>query len=137
MNFTFSRVFRSSRVLSGASQRVHPISAHKHGHGVRHLLSMEGLLRCSANDVPLTPISFIERAAVVYRDRTSVVYGNLKFTWEETRNRCRRLASALTQLGISRGDVVNLSVPSACPEILSVITYIRSSQSGVPTQNYP
>lgn len=68
--------------------------------------SMEGLVRCSANCAPLTPISFLERAAKAYRDRTSVVYGSLKYTWGETHERCLRLASALTQLGISPGDVV-------------------------------
>ncbi|KAK9164685.1 hypothetical protein Syun_005587 [Stephania yunnanensis] len=71
-----------------------------------------GSASVSANDVPLTPISFVERAGVVYRDRTSVVYGDLKFTWEETRDRCRRLASALSQLGISRGDVVAVLSPN-------------------------
>lgn len=73
---------------------------------------MEGLLRCSANDVPLTPISFLERAASVYRDRTSIVYGSVKYTWSQTMDRCLRLASALTQLGISRGDVVAVLSPN-------------------------
>ena len=69
--------------------------------------SMEGLIRCSANYVPLTPISFLERAAKAYRDTTSVVYGSVKYTWGDTHERCLKLASALTQLGISRGDVVS------------------------------
>ena len=69
--------------------------------------SMEGLIRCSANYVPLTPISFLERAAKAYRDTTSVVYGSVKYTWGDTHERCLNLASALTQLGISRGDVVS------------------------------
>lgn len=70
---------------------------------------MEGLVRCSANHAPLTPITFLERAAKVYRDRTSVVYGSLKFTWAQTLLRCVKLASALTQLGISPGNVVIVS----------------------------
>lgn len=74
--------------------------------------SMEGLMRCSANYFPLTPISFLDRAAKVFRDRTSVVYGSsVKFTWEETHNRCLKMASALSQLGISRGDVVSSISP--------------------------
>ncbi|KAL6011910.1 putative acyl-activating enzyme 1, peroxisomal [Asimina triloba] len=73
---------------------------------------MEGLTRCSANYVPLSPISFLERAAVVYRDRASVVYGETKYTWKETFERCRRLASALTHLGISRNDVVAVLAPN-------------------------
>ncbi|KAI3813665.1 hypothetical protein L1987_18394 [Smallanthus sonchifolius] len=74
--------------------------------------SAEGMVRCSANYVPLSPISFLERSADVYRDRTSVIYGSLKYTWEETHRRCVKLASALTQLGISRGDVVATLAPN-------------------------
>lgn len=68
---------------------------------------LEGVVTSSANYVPLTPISFLERAADVFGDRTSVVFGSsVKYTWEETHSRCLKLASALVQLGISRGDVV-------------------------------
>ncbi|XP_009791184.1 butanoate--CoA ligase AAE1 [Nicotiana sylvestris] len=73
---------------------------------------MEGTIRCSANYVPLSPISFLERAAVVYGNRISIVYGDVKFTWAETRQRCLKLASALIQLGISRGDVVAALAPN-------------------------
>ncbi|XP_031095367.1 probable acyl-activating enzyme 1, peroxisomal [Ipomoea triloba] len=75
--------------------------------------SMEGLLKCAANHAPLTPISFLERAAVVYADRTSVLFGcSVRFTWEQTYHRCLKLASALTHLGISRGDVVATLAPN-------------------------
>ncbi|WOK94522.1 putative acyl-activating enzyme 1, peroxisomal [Canna indica] len=67
---------------------------------------MEGSIRCSANYVPLTPLSFLERAAVVYADRTSVIYGGTTYTWKQTRDRCLRLASALAALGVSCRDVV-------------------------------
>ncbi|KAG6492926.1 butanoate--CoA ligase AAE1-like [Zingiber officinale] len=67
---------------------------------------MEGSIRSPANYVPLSPISFLERAAVVYAERASVVYGSTSYTWKQTRDRCLRLASALTALGVSRGDVV-------------------------------
>ncbi|KAB1203551.1 putative acyl-activating enzyme 1, peroxisomal [Morella rubra] len=73
---------------------------------------MEGLIRCAANYVPLTPISFLERSAIVYGDRASVVYGDIRYTWRETLERCTRLASALTHLGISRGDVVAALAPN-------------------------
>ncbi|KAJ4845790.1 putative acyl-activating enzyme 2 [Turnera subulata] len=74
--------------------------------------SMEGVVQCSANHAPLSPISFLERAAKVYRDRTSLVYGSLKYTWSETHLRCLKLASALTHLGISSGDVVATFAPN-------------------------
>ncbi|XP_021845324.2 butanoate--CoA ligase AAE1-like [Spinacia oleracea] len=73
---------------------------------------MEGLVRCSANYVPLSPISFLERAALVYRDQLSVVYGNVKYTWRETLIRCTKLASALSHLAISYGDVVAALIPN-------------------------
>ncbi|KAF5960865.1 hypothetical protein HYC85_002074 [Camellia sinensis] len=74
--------------------------------------SVEGLVRCPANHVPLSPITFLERSAKVYRDRTSLVYGSVKYTWKETHERCLRLASALTHLGISPGDVVATLAPN-------------------------
>eukprot|EP00268_Persea_americana_P049006 TRINITY_DN5217_c0_g1_i2.p1 TRINITY_DN5217_c0_g1~~TRINITY_DN5217_c0_g1_i2.p1 ORF type:complete len:609 (-),score=88.89 TRINITY_DN5217_c0_g1_i2:607-2274(-) len=74
---------------------------------------MEGLVRCSANYVPLSPITFLERSAIVYRDRISIVYGSsVRFTWGDTLKRCLRLASVLTQMGISRGDVVAALAPN-------------------------
>ncbi|XP_038899534.1 probable acyl-activating enzyme 1, peroxisomal [Benincasa hispida] len=73
---------------------------------------MEGTDRCSANCVPLTPITFLERAAAVFGDRISLVYGNVRFTWRETLERCTKLASALVQLGISRRDVVAVLAPN-------------------------
>ncbi|XP_049361738.1 butanoate--CoA ligase AAE1-like [Solanum verrucosum] len=73
---------------------------------------MEGTVKCSANFVPLSPISFLERSAKVYGDRLSIVHGNVRYTWRETRERCIRLVSALTHLGISRGDVVAALAPN-------------------------
>ncbi|PWA34778.1 AMP-binding, conserved site-containing protein [Artemisia annua] len=73
---------------------------------------MEGVVRSAANYIPLSPISFLERAAKVYRDRTSVVYGSIKYTWEETHRRCVKLASSLNQFGVSRGDVVAILAPN-------------------------
>ncbi|ONK79845.1 uncharacterized protein A4U43_C01F10750, partial [Asparagus officinalis] len=65
----------------------------------------EGIVCSPANYVPLTPLSFLERAAIVCSDRPAVIYGSRTYTWRETHGRCLRLASALTQLGISRQDV--------------------------------
>ncbi|XP_009764164.1 butanoate--CoA ligase AAE1-like [Nicotiana tabacum] len=85
---------------------------------VRHLSQITGNIeiesrKITANYVPLTPISFLERAADVFRDRTSVVFGSsVKYTWESTHSRCLKLASALVQLGISRGNVVATLAPN-------------------------
>ncbi|XP_044469482.1 butanoate--CoA ligase AAE1-like [Mangifera indica] len=74
---------------------------------------MECLLQCSANYVPLTPISFLERAAHVYGDRTSIVYGtSVRYSWRETYESCLKLASALAKLQISPGDIVAALAPN-------------------------
>ena len=69
---------------------------------------MEGIALCNANYVPLTPISFLERAAFVYGDRVSIVYGDTRYLWRETHDRCIKLASALSQLDISKGEIVSI-----------------------------
>ncbi|KAK4284982.1 hypothetical protein QN277_001739 [Acacia crassicarpa] len=74
---------------------------------------MEGSIRCSANYVPLTPISFLERSAIVYGDNLSVVYGdNVRYTWKQTLQRCTKIASAISLLGVSPGDVVAVLAPN-------------------------
>ena len=49
----------------------------------------------AANYAPLTPLSFLERAAYVYPNRPSIIHGAQRYTWSETYARCRRLACAL------------------------------------------
>uniref|UniRef100_A0A0E0ISZ7 4-coumarate--CoA ligase n=1 Tax=Oryza nivara TaxID=4536 RepID=A0A0E0ISZ7_ORYNI len=86
-------------------------------------ISMEGTVLCSANHAPLTPISFLERTALVYPDRLAIVAsdgsaGGVARTWRETRARCLRLAAALTgRLGVQRHDVVAVfaqNIPAVC-----------------------
>ena len=72
----------------------------------------QGLEKTPANFVPMTPLGFLDRAAEVYPRRTAVVHGSLKRTWAETRDRCYRLASALTKLGIIPGDTVSIIAPN-------------------------
>jgi fatty-acyl-CoA synthase len=71
-----------------------------------------GLDKCKANYTPLSPLSFLERTAQVYPNRTSVIHGSRQFTWSQTYERCRRLASALKQRGIGRGDTVAVMLPN-------------------------
>ncbi len=68
--------------------------------------------RNAANFAPLTPLSFIERAAGVYPDRLAVVHGRQRFTWKQTYQRCRRLASALAKRGVAPGDTVAVMLPN-------------------------
>ncbi|KAK4787399.1 hypothetical protein SAY86_011232 [Trapa natans] len=73
---------------------------------------MEELKPSAANSSPLTPLGFLDRAAMVYGDCPSVVYGDRVHTWSETRSRCLRVASALVAEGIRRGDVVSVVAPN-------------------------
>ena len=63
-----------------------------------------GLDKNAANFSPITPISFIERAAKIYPNKVAVVHGGLRRTWSETYARTRQLASALIKAGVGVGD---------------------------------
>ncbi|XP_010675229.2 trans-cinnamate:CoA ligase, peroxisomal [Beta vulgaris subsp. vulgaris] len=74
---------------------------------------MDKLSKCDANYAALTPITFLKRAAMCYADRASIIYGQSRFTWSETYDRCRRLASSLhSQLRLSKNDVVSVLAPN-------------------------
>ena len=60
-----------------------------------------------ANHIPLTPLSFLNRAKDVYPDYEAVVYENRKYTWSDIYKRCVKFASALTKIGIKKGDTVS------------------------------
>ena len=77
----------------------------------------QGLERNDANFVPLSPVTFLNRTASVWPERTAVIHGSLKRTWRETALRCRRLASALRKRGIAKGDTVAIMAPNV-PEFL-------------------
>ena len=72
-----------------------------------------GLERNPANYTPLSPLSFLKRAAQVFPDREAVVHGALSYSWAETEARCCRLASALAQRGIGLGDTVAVMAPNS------------------------
>src|SRR4051794_4997431 len=71
-----------------------------------------GLDKNTANFVPLSPIGFLLRSAAVYPNRTAVIHGQQRYTWHETLDRCRRLASALAKRGIGRGETVAVMAPN-------------------------
>lgn len=71
-----------------------------------------GLDKNQANYVPLSPLTFLERAASVHPERAAVVHGETRFTWAETYSRCRRLASALRRRGIGKNDTVSTMLPN-------------------------
>ncbi len=65
-----------------------------------------------ANYSPLSPLTFIERAASVYPNRCAVIYGDTRRNWSQTYSRCRQLASALQKAGIRQDDTVATMLPN-------------------------
>ena len=65
-----------------------------------------------ANYTPLSPLTFIERAAAVYPERVAQIHGDQRYSWAQTYERCRRLASALQQRGVGADDTVALMLPN-------------------------
>ncbi len=70
----------------------------------------------NANFVPLTPLSFLERAKDIYPNYEALVYEDRKYTWSEIYKRCIKFASALEKIGITKGDTVSVMACNT-PEI--------------------
>ena len=66
------------------------------------------LEKSPANYQPLTPLTFLARSAAVFPDRPAIIHGSKRTDYATFFARCRRLASALAQRGIGRGDTVSV-----------------------------
>ncbi len=64
--------------------------------------------RNPANHQPLTPLTFLERAASVYPEYTAIIHGSIKYSYAEFYRRSRQLASALSNQAIGRGNTVSV-----------------------------
>ena len=72
-----------------------------------------------ANYEPLSPLSFIKRAALLYPDYEAIVHADTSRSWRETYERCVKFASVLNQRGIGDGDTVAVMLPNI-PEMFEV-----------------
>ncbi|GBC62692.1 acyl-CoA synthetase [Desulfonema ishimotonii] len=63
----------------------------------------------------LTPVHFISRAAAVYDDKIAVIYNDQQYSYTEFYRRVCRLASALKQIGVGKGDKVAFICPNTPP----------------------
>ena len=63
----------------------------------------------------LSPVSFLDRSARVYPDKTAVIYGDRRYSYREFQARVRRLASALLDAGIGPGAKVVFICPNTPP----------------------
>jgi fatty-acyl-CoA synthase len=83
-----------------ASARSQPLAIDR---GVLH---EEKTMQVPFSFEPLTPTSFLLRSADVFGDRTAVVQDDVRFTYAQFLERCRKMAGALRALGVEPGDRV-------------------------------
>jgi fatty-acyl-CoA synthase len=75
----------------------------------------QNLDRRAANFQPLSPLTFLERAAAVHPAHIAVIHGAQRLAYAELYARARRLASALAAQGIGPGDTVSAMLPNTPP----------------------
>ena len=68
-----------------------------------------------ANFQPLTPLTFLERAAHVFPGHTAIIHGQNRTSYAEFYQRARQLASALARRGIGKGDTVSVMLANTPP----------------------
>lgn len=73
---------------------------------------IDDLPKNAANYTALTPLGFLQRAALVFPERTSIIHGSDRYTWLQTYQRCRRLASALAKRSVTFGSTVAVIAPN-------------------------
>lgn len=66
------------------------------------------LEKCAANYQSMSPVGFVARSATAYPEKVAVIDGERRFTYSEFYERCRRLSSALSNLGVTKGDTVSV-----------------------------
>lgn len=75
----------------------------------------EHLERRAANYQPLSPIGYLERAALTFPDHVAVIHGSSELTYREFWMRSKRLASSLARRGITKGDTVSVMLSNTPP----------------------
>ena len=68
-----------------------------------------------ANHQPLTPLTFLARAAMVFPDHTAIIHGTAKTNYRDFYARARRLGSALARRGLGKGDTVSVMLANTPP----------------------
>jgi fatty-acyl-CoA synthase len=69
----------------------------------------------SVNYTALTPLTFLKRNAVAYRDKIAVIHGPTRFTYSQLYHRCQQFANALRRRGVGAGDTVAVIAPNVPP----------------------
>ena len=68
--------------------------------------------RNPANHRAMTPLDYLAWSANVYPDKTAVIHGDLTYSYKEFYARCRKLACALWDRGVRKGDTVSVMAPN-------------------------
>jgi fatty-acyl-CoA synthase len=72
----------------------------------------ETLAKNAANDVPLSPLSFLRQTVHVFPHRIAVIEDDRSWTWSQFDQRVRAMAGVLTGLGVKKGDTVSMMAPN-------------------------
>ena len=91
--------------------------------------------RGPANYHVLTPLSFLERSAAVYPDKSAVIHGETRYTYSEMLSRCRALAAALAGRGVGTGDTVSIMAANV-PAMLEAHYGVPMSGAVLNALNY-
>ncbi|RWM24038.1 MAG: acyl-CoA synthetase [Mesorhizobium sp.] len=75
----------------------------------------QDLDRNPANHQPLTPLSYLERAAKTFPDHVAIIHGRQRTTYRDFWRRSLKLASALSKRGIGKGDTVTVMLSNTPP----------------------
>ena len=75
----------------------------------------DNLEKNPANHQPLTPLSFLERAAKAFPDHVAVIHGGQRLSYRDLWKRSLQLASALAAKGIGKGDTVTVMLSNTPP----------------------
>lgn len=70
-----------------------------------------------ANFQPLSPVSFLRRAAAVRPQQTAIIHGSRRYTYAQFWERSQQLGSALSKRGVEPGDCVAIMATNT-PEML-------------------
>ena len=87
-----------------------------------------------ANYVALSPLSLIKRTAAVFPERVAVIHGARRYSWADVFSRCRRLSSALNNLGVTKGDTVAVMAANT-PEMVECHYGVAASGGVLNTIN--
>ncbi len=75
----------------------------------------DGLSQNAANYTPLSPLTFLRRAAAVFPENVAIIHGEQRTTYRDFYRRSRQLASALVRAGVRKGDTVAIMAPNIPP----------------------